>query len=163
MPYRPVLSNPTFEQLLDDVEGEVLSGREFLRNTVGRMVIGAMPAHQALEYMNNDAVLITPGTRDDLILAAMSSCLLGDTKDLCVSGLILTGGTPPQKSILELIQRTALPVLLVEEDTYSVASRIAKLIVKIRPGDTLKIRAAEEMVEQYVDIDRVLELARPIA
>jgi len=162
MPYRPVLSNPTFEQLLQDVEGEVLSGREYLRNTVGRMVIGAMPAHQALEYMTNDAVLITPGTRDDLILAAMSSCLLGTATQLCVSGMILTGGTPPQQSILELVQRTSLPVLLVEDDTYAVASKIAKLIVKIRPGDAGKIRAAEEMVEEYVDIDRILEEAKPI-
>jgi len=122
-----------------------------------------MPAHQALEYMSNDALLITPGTRDDLILAAMSSCLLGDASALCVSGMILTGGTPPQKSILDLVRKSTLPVLLVEEDTYYVASKIAKLIVKIRPGDTGKIRAAEEMVEQYVDIDRILELAKPIS
>jgi BioD-like phosphotransacetylase family protein len=163
MPYRPVLINPTFEQLLADLDGNLLSGEEYLRNVVGRMIIGAMPAHQALEYMSNDALLITPGTRDDLILAAMSSCLLGDSSALCVSGMILTGGTPPQKSILELVRKSTLPVLLVEEDTYSVASKINKLIVKIRPGDADKIKAAEEMVEQYVDIDRILDLATPIS
>ena len=159
MPYRPVLSSPTFEQLRQDVDGELLSGAENVHNSVGRMVIGAMPAHQALEYMTGDALLITPGTRDDLILAAMSSCLLGTTSGLCVAGMILTGGTPPQRGILDMVKRSALPVLLVEDDTYSVASKIAKLIVKIRPGDTEKITAAEEMVESYVDIDRVLEKA----
>lgn len=162
MPYRPVLTNPTFEQLLQDIDGELLSGADHLRNTVGRMVIGAMPAHQALEYMTDDSLLITPGTRDDLILAALSSCLVSDSTGFCVSGMILTGGTLPQKSILDLVKNSTLPVLLVEDDTYSVASKIAKLTVKIRPTDVAKIRAAEEMVEEFVDIDRILELARPV-
>lgn len=157
MPYRPMLSSPTVEQLLEDIDGELISGHRGLRNTVGKMVIGAMPPHQALEYMSADTLLITPGTREDLILAAMSSCILGATQTPCVAGMILTGGTPPQPKILELVRKTYIPVILVSEDTYTVASRIAKLIVKIRPGDFEKIRAAEELVDQYVDVDRLLD------
>lgn len=160
MPYRPVLSSPTIEQLLEDIDGELLNGEQALRNVVGKMVIGAMPAHQALEYMNDDALLITPGTREDLILAAMSSCMLGTSAHLCVAGMILTGSTPPQPSIMELIRRTSMPVILVQDDTYTVASKIAKLIIKIRPGDSDKIHAAEEMVDEYVDVDRILEIMR---
>ncbi len=160
MPYRPMLSSPTLEQLMEDIDGELLCGRDGIKNVVGKMVIGAMPAHQALEYMNNDALLITPGTREDVILAALSSCMLGSSKNLCVAGMILTGGTPPQPSIMELLQRTSMPAILVREDTYTVASKIAKLIIKIRPGDTGKIRAAEEMVDQYVDVDRILDMLK---
>lgn len=157
MPYRPMLSSPNVGQLLDDIDGELLSGTEGLTNSVGKMVIGAMPPHHALDYLHSDALLITPGTREDLILAAMSSCLIGEPNQNCVAGMILTGGTPPQPSIYKLIERTHIPVLLVKEDTYTVASRITKLIVKIRPGDCAKIRAAEEMVDEYVDVDRLLE------
>lgn len=160
MPYRPILSSPTVEQLLEDIDGTLLSGRDGVTNVVGKTVIGAMPAHQALEYMNDDALLITPGTREDVILAALSSCMLGSSRNLCVAGVILTGGTAPQPSIMELLERTSLPIVLVKEDTYTVASRIAKLIIKIRPSDTAKIRAAEEMVDQYVDVDRVLGMLR---
>jgi BioD-like phosphotransacetylase family protein len=158
MPYRPMLSSPTMGQILENIDGKLISGREGLRNVVGKMVIGAMPAHQALEYMNDDALLITPGTREDVILAALSSCLLGTSRDLCVAGMILTGETPPQRSIMELLEKTPTPVILAKEDTYTVASKINKLIIKIRPGDTQKIRAAEDLVEQYVDVDRILEL-----
>ena len=157
MPYRPILSSPTIGQLLDEIDGELLCGEGGLKNAVGKMVIGAMPAHQALEYMTDEALLITPGTRDDLILAAMSSCMLGDAKTPCVGGMILTGGTPPQPSIMELVRKTGLPAILVKEDTYVVATKIAKLTVKIRPGDTDKIRATEEMVSEYVDVDRILQ------
>ena len=157
MPYRPMLASPTVEQLLEDIEGELLMGRRGLRNTVGKMVIGAMSPHQALEYMDRDALLITPGTREDLILAALSSCVLDKCKTISVAGMILTGGTPPHPSIMELVAKTHIPVILVEDDTYAVASKIAKLIVKIRPNDFDKIRAAEEMVDQYVDVDRILD------
>ena len=157
MPYRPMLSNPTVEQLLDDIDGELLSGHQGLANIVGKMVIGAMPPHQALEYLTDNTLLITPGTREDLILAAMSSCMLGSSANLCVAGIILTGTTPPQPSIMDLMKKTSIPVLQVREDTYSVASRIAKLIVKIRPTDEDKIRVAEEMVDRYINVDRIIE------
>jgi hypothetical protein len=157
MPFRPMLSSPTIEQLLEDIDGELLCGEGGLKNAVGKMVIGAMPAHQALEYMTDQALLITPGTREDLILGAMISCVLGDAGRVSVSGMILTGGTPPQKSIMDLVRKTCMPVILVEEDTYTVATKISKLIIKIRPGDTEKIRAAEDLVSEFVDVDRMLE------
>jgi BioD-like phosphotransacetylase family protein len=160
MPYRPLLSSPTVEQLLDDIEGKLVSGHRGLHNTVEKMVIGAMPPHQALDYFTRGTLLITPGTREDLILTAMSSCLLGSSHNPCVAGMILTGGTPPQPNIMELVEKTAIPIILVEEDTYTVASRIAKLIVKIRPGDFEKIGAAEAMVDEFVDVDRLIEKLR---
>ena len=157
MPFRPHLSSPTIEQLLDDIDGELMSGHRGLRNAVEKMVIGAMPPHQALDYFTRGTLLITPGTRDDLILAAMSSCLLDPSHSPCVAGMILTGGTPPQPNIMDLVEKTGIPVILVGEDTYTVASRIAKLIVKIRPGDFDKIRAAEKMVDEFVNVERIIE------
>lgn len=160
MPFRPLLSSPTIEQLLNDIEGTLISGHRGLRNTVEKMVIGAMPPHQAIAYFTRGTLLITPGTRDDLILAAMSSCLLGSSHTPCVAGMILTGGTPPQPNIMDLVEKTAIPIILVDDDTYSVASKIAKLIVKIRPGDFEKIRAAEQMVDEFVNVDRIAEKLR---
>lgn len=157
MPYRPVLSNPTIEQLMEDMGGELISGHRGVRNTVSKLVIGAMPPHVALNYFTKDVLLITPGTREDLILTAMSSCVAGVGKSNCVSGIVLTGGTPPHPNIMELIKRTLIPVVMVDDDTFSIASKLDKLIVKIRPGDYDKIRATEDMVEEYVDIDRIME------
>lgn len=159
MPFRQQLSSPTIQQLLDDIDGELITGQRGLLNPVEKMVIGAMPPHQALDYLTRGTLLITPGTRDDLVLAAMSSCLLDASRTPCVAGIILTGGTPPQPSILDLVEKTGIPVILSSDDTYSVASKIAKLIVKIRPTDIDKIRAAEAMVEEFVDVDKIIERA----
>ncbi|HOP80474.1 MAG TPA: DRTGG domain-containing protein, partial [Armatimonadota bacterium] len=144
--------------LMHDINGELLSGKAGLRNVAGRMVIGAMPPHEALNYFSKDALLITPGTREDLILAAMSSCVVGIGRHHCVSGIILTGGTAPHHNVMDLIKRTWLPVILVEEDTFTVATKIDRLIVKIRAEDRDKIQATENLVEEFIDIKRLLEL-----
>jgi hypothetical protein len=122
------------------------------------MVIGAMAPHEALNYFSQDALLITPGTREDIILAAMSSCVVGAGKSYCVSGIILTGGTAPHRNVMDLIKRTFIPVILVEDDTFTVATRIDRLIVKIRSEDIDKIQASEQLIEEFVDVNRILEL-----
>ncbi len=58
---------------------------------------------------------------------------------------------------MNLLKRSLIPLILVPDDTFSVASKIAKLIVKIRPSDMEKVRYAERMVEEYVDIDRIVD------
>ena len=157
MPYNPILSSPTIGELLTDISGELLSGETKLHNSVKRMVIGAMPPHEALHYFTNGTLLITPGTREDLILAALGSCGFG--KDgTCIAGIVLTGGVRPHARIMDLIRRSEMPLILVPEDTFMVATKINGLIVKVRSGDVEKIALTEELVRRYVKIDRIVEL-----
>lgn len=158
MPYIPVLSNPTMEQLLEDMKGELITGKEDLKNTVSRIAIGAMAPHEALDYIGEDTLLITPATREDLILAAIGSCFVDLAGESCVSGIVLTGAASPHPKILHLIERAQIPVIRVSQDTFAAASKINSLMVKIRPGDTEKIAAAERLVADYVNMDRVMEL-----
>lgn len=157
MPYNPVLSNPTIEELLVDIDGELLSGADKVNCTVKRTLIGAMPPHEALHYFNDGTLLITPGTREDMILAALGSC--GFSHDeACIAGIVLTGGIHPHSRIMDLIRRSNIPVMSVSDDTFTVATRMNNLIVKVRPGDTAKISASEEIVDQYVDTDRIIDM-----
>ncbi len=158
MPYNPVLSNPTMEQLLEDMEGELITGQGGLKNTVGNIAIGAMSPHEALDYIGKDTLLITPATREDLILASMGACLMDLENERCVSGIVLTGAASPHPKIMSLIERAQIPVIRVSQDTFTAASKINGLMVKIRPGDDEKIAAAERLVADYVNMDRVMEL-----
>lgn len=158
MPYNPVLSSPTVQQLVEEIGGELLSGERGLKNPVNKIAIGAMSPHEALSYFGRGTLLITPGTREDLILAAMSSCLVGLGRESCVSGVVLTGSVKPHPKVMALISRTHIPVVSVSEDTFTTAAKIHGLIVKIRPGDKSKIYAAERLVSRHVDIDRLLDI-----
>jgi phosphate acetyltransferase len=156
MPHNPVLSNPTVEELFADIEGDLLSGESRLDTMVKRTLIGAMPPHEALHYFNDGTLLITPGTREDMILAALGSCGFGN--ESCIAGIVLTGGVRPHARIMDLIRRSDIPVIGVPDDTFTVATKINNLIVKVRPGDTPKITAGEELVSQYLDMDRLMDM-----
>jgi hypothetical protein len=160
IPYNDILSNPTISELLEDIGGKLLSGEEELDNTVNRIVVGAMPPHEALDYFGPGTLLITPGNREDNILAAMSGCLPGITKAYCVSGIVVTCGFIPHKNVMRLLEKVSIPVIAVEDDTFTTASKINNLIVKIRPGEVKKIKATERLIEKYVDIDKFLAIIK---
>ncbi len=156
VPYSPVLASPTMRSLLEDIKGELVSGESALDQTVGKMIVGAMPAHTALEYFTGNVLLITPGNREDLILAAIS-CNYPGVEDYSVRGIILTGGIWPNKSILNIVKGTKIPVIMAHDDTFIIAQKISNLIIKIRPEDSDKVTAVKELVKKYINIDLLLD------
>lgn len=156
MPLERMLSGSTLQQIRDELDAEVLNGEDALEAHIGDVVVGATEPHLALDMFGPRTLLITSGGREDLILAAMSSCTLGTSSASCVAGIILTDGVAPHKTILRLLRNTSMPILLVESGIYETTSTIHDLIVKIRPSDTKKIELAGSLVERYVDVPGIL-------
>ena len=158
IPDSPVLSSPSVLQVLMALEAELLSGEEGIGNPIRRIVVGAMSPHRALSYLGPGVLLITPGEREDLILAAMSSCVVGAGHENCVNCIMLTGGVHPHRTVMSLIERTSIPVMLVPHDSYTTASKVHDLVTKIRPTDRKKISMCRRLVRRHVDMDRLVEL-----
>ncbi len=156
LPYTEDLSLSTMDQVREGLNLPVLSGKNFLNQTVRNRVVGAMFPKSALRYIKNDTLLITSGDREDLILTALSLIMTKKVTNPYLSGLILTGGIRPHRSIINLIRRTPIPVLISNEDTYTVASKVHDLIIKIRQDDKKKIEIARQLVERHVNINNLL-------
>lgn len=158
IPYEQVLSQPTLGQIQNSLKAKVVSGEEFLFRFVSRTVIGAMTPRHALNYLGErGSLLITPGDREDIILAALSMSLNTGGKESSICGIILTGNLKPHPSIIKLLKKAPFSTLSVPSDTYTTASSIHDLIVKIRETDIRKISLAKELVERYVDIDKIYQ------
>jgi hypothetical protein len=157
IPYEPRLANPSVRQVLEEIQGELLHGGESLGNSIETVIVGAMAAHRALEYISPGCLLITPGDRDDLILAAISTCAMGGERQDAIAGILLTGGDPPHQNTMELIRRTQIPVVLVPAETYSAAAAVNHLKVKIQPADTQKIALATQLIRRHVNVRRIVE------
>ena len=158
IPASPKLRHPTIRHVRDSLDATILNGNENLGNHVSEFIVGAMTPHRALHYFKKNSLVITPGDRDDLVLTATS---LDSTKskqsDHYISGLVLTGGVHPRKSVLNVIRRTNIPVLLTNDDTYSVASQLNDMMVKIKPEETNKIHLVQKLYKKYFDIDKLIE------
>jgi len=155
VPYERLLAIPSMRLVYQEISGELINGESFLDNTIEDIIVGAMVAHRALDYIRPHCLLITPGDRDDLILAAMSIHTLGAGGS--VSGMLLTGGVRPHRNILRLLAATEIPVILVEQDSYSAAAQVNELKVKIQPTDTEKIATVPKLVREHVDVQRIVE------
>jgi BioD-like phosphotransacetylase family protein len=154
IPYVPRLTWPTVQHMVEILKAEVLNGRERLSHEVADSVIGAMTPHNALKYIHDKTLLIVPGDRDDVVLAALMTDLL--QTDMELSGIVLTGGLMLGKHTLDLISRTQIPVLAVKKNTYETAATIREVSVKIRDTDKEKIQLATALVRKHVNFKKIL-------
>jgi BioD-like phosphotransacetylase family protein len=157
IPYNPMLSYPSLRQIVTETNFQLLCGRDYLDNSVSRVIVGAMRPSNATRYMVDDSLLITAGDADDMIKMALRQFRESDRSRLKASGIILSGGILPDPEIMDELSVSQIPVLLANEDTYSVSSGIHDLTVKIRPENKTKIDMAVKMVKEYVDLDRILK------
>ncbi len=156
IPYRQRMSNPTIRQIVEATDTRVLFGKDKLSNVVERVIVGAMEPHNALNYITKGSLIITAGDREDIVLAAMSFHTIGAKKVREISGILLSGGMVPHRSILDLARMSGIPVLITSVDTYRIASEVHDLTAKIQPEDRQKIETAKELVEEFVDVNRIM-------
>ncbi len=161
LPAEPMLANPTLGQISKTVKGQFINGRERNRRRVKKIIIGAMNSSHVMEHFKPGTLVITPGDREDVILAALSTSTLSEMDGQSLAGLILSGDLTPSSPVLELIKQSDLPVISSPHDSYSVASGIHSMTVKTLPGDVEKIDKIQTMIETHVEIDRLLEKLSP--
>jgi len=156
LPYDPMLARPTIEQILEETNFEIICGKEYLERSVSQVIVAAMEPHDAVRFITNDSLMITPGDREDMIITALS-CFreAGDNKKPKICGIVLSGGIIPEPPLMNLLEKAEIPVLLARSDTYDVATTVHDLTVKIRARDKDKVEAVIKLIKDHVDLDRI--------
>src|SRR6185436_11611981 len=116
---------------------------------------GAMGAQNALKFFKRGVLLITPGDREDIVLAACTGIDAHSPERM--AGIVLTGGLRPGDDVLKVIRSMPIPVLWTPEDSYQVASKVHDLNVKTRPDDAEKISLIRDIVAKNVNVKRIVE------
>ncbi len=161
IPYKEDLYEADLLQVVEKLDAQVLHGEENLSQRVGKIGLGAMTPQNAMKYLDEPYFIITPGDRQDLIFAALTAHLVAredPDKEFELRGLMLTGGIMPDENILEIIRRTRIPVLMVEDDSYNAARKMNNMKVSINHRDKEKIAAIKDIVKKRVDVDRIAAL-----
>ncbi len=156
IPEEAILSNATLGQIAKTTKGTFLNGKNRSRRRVTKVIIGAMNSGHAMQYFKPGTLIITPGDREDVILAALSASTLSEHDGQTVAGLVLSGDLEPSPPVLELLQNSEVPAIATPLDSYTVASSIHSMTVKTLPGDLEKIDKIQALVDRYVDVDRLL-------
>jgi len=156
LPIQNMLSAPNLSQIAEETEGRWINAESHGRHQrILRVVIGAMTAKGIIDYLLPGTLVITPGDRDDVILAAIASAGLSGQQG--ISGIVLTQDILPHPKILELLAQTDIPVIAARNDSYTVASQIHNMTVKTQPQDQDKIPVIKKLIQDHVNLKQLLK------
>ena len=150
LPHEQLLSNQTVDLIREELRAELLNQPPTLDTLVEDVVVGAMGAQNAMQFFKRGTLLITPGDREDILLAAGATTV--PQSDEKMAGIVLTGGLRPGESVLKALQTLPIPVLLAKADSYMVASKVHNLTVKTRPTDAKKIALIRDIVAKHIHV-----------
>ncbi|MBP4142387.1 phosphate acetyltransferase [Flavobacterium sp. P4023] len=147
------LHNPTIKEIVEVLGAKVLFGADSLNNEVGNFSVGAMQLRNYLLHLKENALVITPGDRADIILGALQANESANYPT--ISGIVLTGNILPEDSIIKLIEglTTIVPIITVEGGTYGITNQLGNIKSKIYADNKHKIEASITTFEKYVDLD----------
>jgi len=154
LPYEQILGKPSMDLIREELHAELLNQPATLNTMVDDVIVGAMGAHNAMQFFKRGVLLITPGDREDILLAAGAATM--PHSDDKMAGIVLTGGLRPNEAILKALQTLPIPVLLAKAESYQVASKVHNLTVKTRPNDAEKISLIRNLVAQNVNVKKII-------
>ncbi len=166
IPEDPVLARPTMADVARGLDTCPLHAEEeTLNRDIGRYLVAAMQVPDFLDYLEEQALVITPGDRADIILA----CLAAHQSSACprVAGMLLSGGQRPAPQVERLLAGLGtLPfaILGAGGDTFSTAMAVSSVKPSLAPENEARIAAALGLVERHLpfaELEEGLAASRP--
>lgn len=157
IPEVPTVSAPTVAEVAAALGATLLAGDDAaLGRDVLDYVVGAAHVPTLLDHLTEGALVITPGDRADLLVAASAAHVAGQVS---VAGLVLTLGEQPDPRAMRLVQglNTGLAVLSVPSDSYDTVAASSRIEGRPSPANPRKVEAALGAFESHVD---TVDLAR---
>lgn len=152
IPHDPRLSAPRVSDVAEGMRAQVLREGQMTTRRVQAFRIGAMTVPNLASYIQPNTLLVTPGDRNDVLMA----CALASLSGTPVAGVLLTGGIEPPDSVLTLCKRAfdnGLPVLLVDDHTSAALARLNELEFSVPTDDLVRAEAVANTVASHLDPD----------
>jgi len=148
------LAAPRVLDVAQALKARVVFAGEIRTRRVSDVGLCAANVPNALRAMRPGALIITPGDRSDIMMAAALSVQSGTP----LAGLLLTGGHDPDPRVVRLCRKaldTGLPVLAVDESSYRAATHVAGMNTEIPADDPDRIERTMNFVADRIDVEWV--------
>ncbi|MBI2395323.1 MAG: phosphate acetyltransferase [Deltaproteobacteria bacterium] len=158
VPCWSLLGAPRVKDVAKAFDATVVRSGDIDRRRVRHTVVCAMTVPNAIKSFKPGALLITPGDRSDIILAAGLAAQGG----MPLAGLLLTGGFAPDDAVLGLCKPAldaGLPVLLVPDSSYEATAKVCNLDTEIPTDDGDRVELAASFVADRIDTAWIWSLA----
>jgi phosphate acetyltransferase len=163
VPEVPAVAAPTVAEVAAALEATIVTGGPAaLDRDVLEYVVGGAHVPAVLDHLVDGALLITPGDRADVLVAASAAHAAGN---VTLAGMVLTIGEFPDPRAVRVIERlnTGLAMLVVPTNSYQTISLAGRIEATLSTNTPRKIDAALGAFESHVDtaeLTRLLDVAR---
>ncbi|MBD2760444.1 phosphate acetyltransferase [Yimella sp. cx-573] len=161
VPEVPLLRSPTVADVMNACDGALVHGNtEWLGREVRGFIVAAMSMPNVLQRLVDDATVIAPGDRYDILPGLVLAHQSGTFPAL--SSIVLTGGYQPPESVVRLIDgaRLELPIIVTERDTFDTASRVGQVRGGLGPQARTKVQASLRTFAEHVDTAALLDTVK---
>ena len=155
IPSRSDLAAPRVKDLAQALGAKVLRAGDYETRRISNVALCAMAVPGAIKVFRPGTLIITPGDRSDILVAASLAVLNG----MPLAGLLLTGGVEPEEHVFAMCEsalKTGLPVLAVKEGSYAAASAVASMNWNVLPDDAARVERVMTAVADRIDPEWVM-------
>ncbi|MCU1438245.1 MAG: phosphate acetyltransferase [Naasia sp.] len=159
LPEDPLLVAPTMQNLLSATQGTLVKGDPvLLQRPVFGVVVAGMSMVNVLPRLTEGAVVVVPGDRVDVLLAALLAQSSGTFPSL--AGILLNGGFTLPDQIERLLAgvEVTLPIVSTPLDTYETTVRVTRSRGRLAAESRAKYDQALALFERSVDRPALTEL-----
>ncbi|MDX8406187.1 MAG: phosphate acetyltransferase [Mariprofundus sp.] len=150
VPWQTALIAPRMLDVAAYLGASIICEGKLAWRRVQRMEVCARTVANTLSVYHPHTLLIFPGDRDDVFIAACMSAMNG----VPLAGILLTGGLQPHPRVMTLCaqaMQTGIPVLLVETSSYQTAAKLAQMPAEVAVDDYQLIDRAMDHVANHLD------------
>lgn len=151
--YIPVDQNlvaPRTSDIANYLKAKIINAGDMYKRRVTSFSLSARTPSNMVHHLTPGNLVITPGDRDDIILATGMASMNG----VPLAGLLLTSGIQPASSIMELCKQaidTGLPVMLTDSDSYTTATRLDRRPNELPLDDADRIEMVMKTVSENLN------------
>ncbi|WP_307806970.1 phosphate acetyltransferase [Naasia sp. SYSU D00057] len=159
IPEDPLLVAPTMQNLLAATGGTLVQGdAAMLQRPVFGVVVAGMSMVNVLPRLTEGAVVIVPGDRVEVLIAALLAQTSGTFPSL--AGILLNGGFELPEQIQRLLAgiEVTLPIVSTPLGTYDTTVRVTRSRGRLAAESSAKYDQALALFEESVDRAALLEL-----
>lgn len=146
IPKDPLMGAIKVRSLAERLGGKIISAQGKSDRIVENFLIGTMQVENFLTHFKRtkNSAVIVGGDRSDVQLVALE----GNCQ--C---LVLTGNLYPNDIILTRAEVLEVPIVVVREDTYSVAKKMEAILSRHKLRDMIKIQQGAQLVSSNLDFE----------
>ena len=156
VPFSDSLSVPRTWDIAAELDATWLNVGEAKSRRINRISLTARSVARVDEVFKRGTLIVVPGDRDDLLLAAGLACING----IPLAGLVLMGGVVPSATVAELWQsalKTGIPIMSVESDSYETVQSLMYMSSEIPSDDTERAEEVARYVAAHLDLNWIKE------